>query len=261
MAEIVVGGIYNGPGSNISIAGNSPQTLNMTDTAQFLAGFSIKELVVWVNDISAPGASVRYNLYDVSVEPHAKLFEVEFVVPEGHTTSGYISMPINQALPGASGGELLAIGRTSKIGPGTFSTKADVGSSSVAASGTTGPDTWQETGTTTEIYDARFVLTDEASGSDNTGLRIKLKDRIGATPPDESGFSVAVRTSISTPDTLFKTTDASIVDGYLTVNSPSIGSVGDTVYVTVQKLDADINLDKNASGRAVVVDLTTGDVS
>ena len=164
MADIIVGGVYNGPGVNVSVTGTSPQTLNMTDAEAYVAGYKVTGLNVWVNSFSAAGASMAFNIYNVTggASGAPKIYEVVFTIPAGLTANGYVNMPLDAELPGLSGGEILAIGRTSKIAAGTFSTKAAVGTSSTATAGQSGPNPWSQLSTTTELYDAHFVLSESA---------------------------------------------------------------------------------------------------
>jgi hypothetical protein len=102
---------------------------------------------------------------------------------------------------------------------------------------------------------------DEPPPDANIGLRIKLLDRLSSPPANDTGYTVVVREAINSTAVLYETASAAIVDGYIEIDSDSVGSLEDEVYVSITKEGVSVAADKNASGRLIVVDLDTEDES
>ncbi len=111
------------------------------------------------------------------------------------------------------------------------------------------------------VYFAFIVKSSAGGPVANPGLRLKVQDRLGAAEPNGSGFTVVARTGISATSVLYTTSAAAVASGLIEIDSDAIGSIGAVVHVAVAKQGASIPLDKNAAGRATVVDLNTADES
>lgn len=275
MAQTIVGTQNNGGGGNLGINGTAAQSLNMEGTAVYVAGQTVQQLNVWLNDFSDEGSQVNFGLYDVTggAPGATKLLDVLVEVPAGWTVAGYYSIALNESLPTLTGGETLAIyrsSRTSASGTLTFSTKIASGAASLAAAGETGPDPWVESSTATSVTDAYFVLDDpgSATGSaDHTAatathdaagvagtlaLSLDLVDSTGAAVADMTGITAVVYDAVGGTE-LHETATAATVGGTCVIEMPGgTADVGAEVFVTLHKAGASQQDDYNGCGRTTV---------
>lgn len=106
-----------------------------------------------------------------------------------------------------------------------------------------------------------FTYVDNLVATENIGLRIPVKTRLGTLPANDTGYTAVVRVAATSTAILYQTNTAAIVDGFIELDDDAVGDVDDEVHVTIYKAGASAALDKNAAGRALVVDLETEDES
>lgn len=165
-----------------------------------------------------------------------------------HWNESYVALPGTTWTQSASQVERVALNHSyNQVGRQYVSTKAGSGTVAVGYTPSAGKPGFG--------YFAFVVKTSSGGPAANAGLRLKVQDRLGVASANDTGYTVIVRAAVGSTSVLLSSTSAAIVGGHIEIDSDSVGAVGDVVYVSVIKNGASLALDKNASGRATVVDL------
>lgn len=137
----------------------------------------------------------------------------------------------------------------------------------IATPGATGDRTWVDLSDDPQYGAGIMFAINEVSGAPTPGLRINVEDaNAPSTPVNDTGYTVVVRSAVDSAVILYQTDTAEIVNGVIEITDALVGSVDDTVFVTIFKEIVDVEypdgeLSKRSSGYAVVVNMATGDVS